>query len=70
MKNSKNILEITKNTILLKANAIKNSTNLLGGDIIKAIQTIVKSKGRIIVTEIGKSANTREIIVLIPLIKN
>ncbi len=57
MKNFKEILSIAKRTILIEADAIKNLVNFLDDDFENAVKTIFESKGRVIVTGIGKSAN-------------
>ncbi len=57
MKNFKDILSTAKRTILIEADAIKNLINFLDDDFENAVKTIFKSKGRVIVTGIGKSAN-------------
>jgi len=50
------ILNIAKDTILLESNAIANLTNLLDHNFAEAVQLIYNSKGRVIITGIGKSA--------------
>ncbi len=57
MKNYRDILTTAKETILIEADAIKNLAGFLNADFEKAVQTILSSKGRVIVTGIGKSAN-------------
>lgn len=57
MKNYRDILKTAKETILIEAEAIKNLAEFLNADFEKAVQTILSSKGRVIVTGIGKSAN-------------
>ncbi len=58
MQNTKkNILEIAKQTISIESEAIANLINFLNKDFENAINFILNSKGRIIVTGIGKSAN-------------
>lgn len=57
MKNSKDILTTAKETILIEAEAIKNLVGFLNKDFENAVQSILTSKGRVIVTGIGKSAN-------------
>lgn len=53
----KNILQIAKQTITLESQAIANLVNFLDSDFENAVKFILNSKGRIIVTGIGKSAN-------------
>jgi arabinose-5-phosphate isomerase len=50
------ILKIAKDTIDLESQAIANLSNLLNEDFAKATQLIYSSKGRVIITGIGKSA--------------
>ncbi|QTE23070.1 KpsF/GutQ family sugar-phosphate isomerase [Polaribacter cellanae] len=57
MKNSKPIISIAKETILTESKAIANLTNLLDINFETAVNFILNSNGRVIVTGIGKSAN-------------
>ncbi len=57
MKESKSILDIAKETIRLESSSIANLENLLTEDFTKAVNHILKSEGRVIVSGIGKSAN-------------
>lgn len=57
MKNSNPILQTAKETILLESSAIANLANLLDENFEKAVNFILNSDGRVIVTGIGKSAN-------------
>jgi arabinose-5-phosphate isomerase len=57
LKNSKDILTTAKETILIEAEAIKNLAGFLNKDFENAVRSILTSKGRVIVTGIGKSAN-------------
>ena len=50
------ILSIAKKTIELESNAIANLANLIDSNFENAIKCIIKSKGRVIITGIGKSA--------------
>ncbi|MGY5352992.1 KpsF/GutQ family sugar-phosphate isomerase [Wenyingzhuangia sp. IMCC45533] len=50
------ILSIAKKTIELESKSIANLTNLIDSDFEKAIKCILESKGRIVITGIGKSA--------------
>lgn len=56
MNTQDSILNIAKDTILLESNAIANLTNLLDHNFSDAVQLIYNSKGRVIITGIGKSA--------------
>jgi arabinose-5-phosphate isomerase len=57
LKNNNTIINTAKETILIQSNAIANIANLLDENFTKAITFILASKGRVIVTGIGKSAN-------------
>jgi len=57
LKNNNSILNTAKETILLESNAIANLATLIDENFAKAITFILASKGRVIVTGIGKSAN-------------
>ena len=57
MKIKKNILAIAKQTISIEGEAIANLINFLDNDFENAVKFILNSKGRVIVTGIGKSAN-------------
>ena len=56
MKTNKNILEIAKKTILSESKSIAKLADLLKDDFVKATEIIFNSKGRLVVTGIGKSA--------------
>ena len=57
MKNHSTIIANAKETILAESNAIANLTNLINIDFENAVKYILNSKGRVIFTGIGKSAN-------------
>ena len=52
-----NIIKLAKETILQEAESIKKLANYIDKDFEKVVKLIYKSKGRVIVTGIGKSAN-------------
>jgi arabinose-5-phosphate isomerase len=56
LKLKENILSVAKKTISTEAKAIANLENLLTQDFADAVQCIYNSKGRVIITGIGKSA--------------
>lgn len=56
MTTNKNILATAKKTILAESEAIAKLSNYLTDDFTKAVNLIFNSKGRLIVTGIGKSA--------------
>jgi len=57
LKKSNTIIKTAKQTILTESNAIANLANLIEADFEEAVKFILNSKGRVIVTGIGKSAN-------------
>jgi len=57
LKNASSILSKAKETILLESKSISNLIHLLDDSFVKAVNFILSSKGRVIVTGIGKSAN-------------
>jgi arabinose-5-phosphate isomerase len=57
LKGKKNIIESAKETILIEADAIAKLADLVDIEFENAVGTILDSKGRVIVTGIGKSAN-------------
>jgi len=56
LKEKKSILSYAKETIELQASSIRNLSKLLTKDFEKAVNLINKTKGRVIVSGIGKSA--------------
>ncbi|MBE9489480.1 MAG: KpsF/GutQ family sugar-phosphate isomerase [Bacteroidetes bacterium] len=56
MSNTDSIIKIAKETINIESNAIANLSNLINEDFANATQAIYNSKGRVIITGIGKSA--------------
>ena len=56
MKTNKNILDIARKTIDSESKSIAKLADLLTDDFLKAIEIIYNSKGRLVVTGIGKSA--------------
>lgn len=57
MIKNKNIIQTAKETILIEAEAIKKLSEFVDDDFEGAVRCIYNSKGRVIVTGIGKSAN-------------
>lgn len=57
MKDYSKIVGTAKNTILIESNAIANLANYIDTNFENAVKFIYNSKGRVIVTGIGKSAN-------------
>ena len=57
MKNSELILQKAKQTILAESQAIAYLSALIDRNLVNAVSCILESKGRVVVTGIGKSAN-------------
>ena len=56
MKDKNSIINIVKHTIEMESEAISNLSNLVTDDFADAVNLIYNSKGRVIITGIGKSA--------------
>jgi len=56
LNNSATILNLAKKTIETESKAIGNLANLLTDDFAKTVECILDSKGRVVITGIGKSA--------------
>jgi len=56
LKTNQNILEIARKTIESESKSIAKLADLLTDDFLKAVEIIFNSKGRLVVTGIGKSA--------------
>jgi arabinose-5-phosphate isomerase len=56
MKTSDQILKLARRTIEIEAEAVSSLKPFINSDFVAAIQVIYKSKGRVVVTGIGKSA--------------
>lgn len=54
--NTENIISTAISTIQVEADAIKKLQDFIGADFIKAVESIALSKGRLVVSGIGKSA--------------
>ena len=57
MKNINDIISIAKHTILEEAESIKKLSEYIDNEFVKIIELILASKGRVVVTGVGKSAN-------------
>ena len=57
MKNKKQIIESAKKTIQIELNALQNLYHIIHDEFADIVELITHSKGRLIVTGIGKSAN-------------
>ena len=56
MKSTNSIINTARQTIELESNAILNLSHLINEDFAEAVTLIYNSKGRVIITGIGKSA--------------
>ena len=56
MKESKDILKIGKDTILLESKSLEKLSNLLDDHFSNVVTKLLSSEGRVVVTGIGKSA--------------
>ncbi|MBU3822713.1 KpsF/GutQ family sugar-phosphate isomerase [Flavobacteriaceae bacterium XHP0103] len=56
MKNKDSIIATAKQTINMEGHAVLNLSNLVDYDFAEAVQLIYNSKGRVIITGVGKSA--------------
>ena len=56
MNSNKSIIEIAKKTIITESKAISNLANFVNDDFAKTVELIYNSKGRVVITGIGKSA--------------
>ena len=56
MNIAKNIKQIAKNALINEARAIENLTNYIDNDFESCVREILQSKGRVVITGIGKSA--------------
>jgi len=59
----KNILDTAKSVLLAESESIKNSVNFLDNQFSAAVEAIYQTKGKLIITGIGKSAHIAEKIV-------
>lgn len=57
LNSSKEIKQIAKKTLEIEANSIKGLIEYINDDFVKTIELILASKGRLVITGIGKSAN-------------
>lgn len=56
LSNNKAILDLAKKTILSESDAIRNLSTLINEEFAAAVSCIIASKGRVVITGIGKSA--------------
>ena len=56
LKSSETIVAIAKKTIVTESKAITKLLDFINADFVKSVEKIYESKGRLIVTGIGKSA--------------
>ncbi len=50
------IIELAKTTLNIEADSVRNLQNFINDDFVKSVKLIYESKGRVVVTGIGKSA--------------
>jgi arabinose-5-phosphate isomerase len=50
------IIELAKTTLIIEADSIRNLQNFINDDFIASVKLIYESKGRVVITGIGKSA--------------
>ena len=56
MENFKQIIDFARKTIEIEADSLNKLTDFINEDFVKSVQTILNSKGRVVITGIGKSA--------------
>ncbi|MCG3166504.1 MAG: Arabinose 5-phosphate isomerase KdsD [Bacteroidia bacterium] len=56
MKSADELIHIARETLTTEADSIRNLVSFIDSDFVKSVQTIFFSKGRVVVTGIGKSA--------------
>ena len=56
MANSSDIKKVALETIVLESDSVKNLSKVIDDNFVKIVETLFKSKGKIILTGIGKSA--------------
>lgn len=63
LNNAENIKKIAKQTLEIELEAIKGLNQFINADFVAAVEIILKSKGRVVISGIGKSANIAQKIV-------
>ena len=56
MENFKQIIDFARKTIEIEVDSLNKLTDFIHEDFVKSVQTILNSKGRVVITGIGKSA--------------
>ena len=56
MKSADELIHIARETLAIEADSVRNLVQLIDSDFVKTVETIFYSKGRVVVTGIGKSA--------------
>jgi len=56
LENFKQIIDFARKTIEIEADSLNKLTDFINEDFVKSVQTILNSKGRVVITGIGKSA--------------
>ena len=57
MNSAEEIKEIARQTIIIESSSISGLLNSINDDFVKTVQLILNSKGRVVISGIGKSAN-------------
>jgi arabinose-5-phosphate isomerase len=63
LSSTQQIINIAKQTIEIEAKSIANLTNYINDDFVNTVELILKGKGRLVISGIGKSANIAQKIV-------
>jgi sugar isomerase, kpsF/gutQ family len=56
LENFKQIIDFARKTIEIEVDSLNKLTDFINEDFVKSVQTILNSKGRVVITGIGKSA--------------
>lgn len=56
MKSADELIDIARETLMIEADSVRNLVSFIDSDFVKSVETIFYSKGRVVVTGIGKSA--------------
>jgi len=56
VKSDDELIDIARETLMIEADSVKNLVSFIGKDFVKSVETIFYSKGRVVITGIGKSA--------------
>lgn len=56
MKSADELINIARETLMTEADSVRNLVSFIDNDFVKTVETIFYSKGRVVITGIGKSA--------------